>query len=76
MANNIPINKEVHFIMPRPQISVDLSEDEQDVIISVLGVSENCDKVERMEVVFPAECAQEIGEALLRVAQAQAPAQK
>ncbi|MGN6518549.1 MAG: hypothetical protein ACTHK2_03890 [Dokdonella sp.] len=62
------MDKELHFIMPRPQISVDLSEDEHDVIIVVLGVSEDCSKVVRNEVVFPAECAREIGEALLRVA--------
>lgn len=63
----MPEPKDVLTILPRPQISVTLTS-QLDVEISVIGISENNERIVMNEVVFPVECAREIGQALLKIA--------
>lgn len=54
-------------ILPRPQVSVYVNKD-GDVSISVVAVSEDNQRVEHEIAVFPTECAREVGEALIAIA--------
>lgn len=49
----------------RPQISVEMSADSYEIIITVAGVAPDFEHIEHNEVHIPAECAEQVAKAIL-----------